>query len=95
VATNDVAKELISIDDSVVDNPTKETATIHQPNAASQLPNKDENSAATSTPRPTVMTGVEDSSGTVEPVEDFLVFRFFAILEAGSCDAKGNPIIFL
>ena len=93
--TNGVAKEMISINDNVVDNPTKETATIQQPNAPSQLPSKEENSAATPTPRPTVSTGVEDSSGTVEPVEEFLVSRFLAILEAGSFDAKGNPIIFL
>ena len=42
-----------------------------------------------------VSIGVEDSSGGVELVEDFLVSRLCAILDAGSKDANGNPIVFL
>ena len=42
-----------------------------------------------------VSIGVEECSGRVDPVEDFLVSRLVEILTAGSKDAKGNPIVFL
>ena len=50
---------------------------------------------STATVEKGVSIGVEDGSGGVEPVEDFLVSRLSAILVAGSNDANGNPIIFL
>lgn len=84
------AKGLICTNGSVLENSAKDIK-------SSKFPIEDENSASTQTPTPlpTVSIGVEDALGTVEPVEDFLVSRFLAILEAGSMDAKGNPIVFL
>lgn len=72
-----------------------ETKAVKKPNDSKKLSPDWEEGNSTATVKKVFSIGVEDSSGGVEPVEDFLVSRLSVILDAGSKDANGNPIVFL
>ena len=95
VTTDEIDSKKENVVRRINEQDGKERKSVKRPSDFKKPSRDCEEGDSTATVEKVVSIGVEDSSGGVELVEDFLVSRLCAILDAGSKDANGNPIVFL